>query len=278
MVSVPSQALLDSVQRLFPWMSESLLSAYSSEWSLTEDEQFALSAVRNTTEYQQMFAGNFDPETGEVRLSEADYMASRSAFDAMLESYDLNPAYFQDDFITAIENELSPTELIGRMEAAYERIVMSSDEVRRFYSESYGIEMTDAAILASAINPNIGEQILNRQIAISEIGGSAATRGFDIGLDFAGMLEQQLGRGQADDFFGEARNLIPMMQVLEGRHADPDDSFNLEDVSANLLFDDPETRRRIRRARAQESSTFTGGAQLEYVRSRAGGVTGLAQQ
>jgi hypothetical protein len=277
-VSVPSQAVLNRIQLLYPWMSTSLMDAYSTEWEASESEQLALAAVRTTTEYQQQFRGNYDPESGEVRMSEADYMASRSAFNATIESFDLNPAYFEDDFIVALENEVSPTELIGRMEAAYERIVQSSDDVRRYYSENYGIEMTDSAILASAINPSIGEQILNRQIAISEIGGSASTRGFDIGVDFATMIEDTIGSGQgADRFFGEARNLIPLMQTLLARHSDPNDSFDLEDVAANLLFDDPETRRMIRRTRAQEASTFTGGAGLEYRRGAAG-VSGLAIQ
>ena len=278
MVSVASQQLMDKLQMMYPWMTQQFLDVYAGEWTVSESDQFALSAVRNTSAYQHMFAGNFDPETGEVRMSEADYMSSRQAFNSMLRSFDLNPDYFADNFVTAIENELSPTEMIGRMEAAYDRIVQSSDEVRKYYADNYGIEMSDAAILASAIDPNVGQKILDRQISIAEIGGSAATRGFDIGTEFASMIEYELGGSRgSDEFFSEARNLIPMMEVLEARHGDPDDPFDLGDVSANLLFDDPETRRRIRRARAQEASTFTGGAQLDYVRARTGGVAGLAQ-
>ena len=67
------------------------------------------------------------------------------------------------------------------------------------------------------------------------------------------------------------------MNVLSARHGDPDDDFDLNDVSAAFLFDDPKTRRRIRRAQAQESSSFTGGATVDYKRGKTGVVAGLAQ-
>jgi hypothetical protein len=52
-VSVPSQAVLNRIQLLYPWMSTSLMNAYSTEWEASESEQLALAAVRTTTEYQQ---------------------------------------------------------------------------------------------------------------------------------------------------------------------------------------------------------------------------------
>ena len=40
-------------------------------------------------------------------------------------------------------------------------------------------------------------------------------------------------------------------------------------------LDDPEQKMRIARLQAQEMSTFTGGAAVDIVRGRTGGVTGL---
>lgn len=255
-----------------------MINAYSGEWSATENDQFAVAAVRDTASYKSRFQGNYDPETGNVRMSENDYIASKAAFDATIASVNLNPAYFGDDFITAVENEVSPSELINRVESAYERVIQQSSGMREFYATNYGIDLTDSAILASLINPDIGQKILNRRIAVAEIGGEAAARGYGIDVGFGERLAQAgVDRRAAGAFFGEAASLIPMMNVLSSRHADPDDSFNLEDVSSAVLFDDPETRRRIRRAKAQESSTFTGGAGLDYQRSQSGGVSGLAQ-
>ena len=271
---------MQKLRSLYPWMNPDMMDAYSQEWTATSNEQLATNAVRATAAWKTKFQGNYDEETGNVRMSENDYMASKAAFDATITSVNLNPTYFGDDFITALENEISPSELIGRMESAYERVIMQSAAIKDFYSQNYNIEMTDSAILASLINPDVGQQILDRRIAVSEIGGEAAARGYGIDVGFGERLAQAGvdDRDSAGQFFGQAANLIPMMQTLQARHGNPDDAFNLEDVSSAVLFDDPETRRQIRKARAQESSTFTGGAGLDYKKSQQGGVAGLAQQ
>jgi len=273
-----SAALMGRIRELYPWMTPEMLDTYERSWATYDSEEVAMQEVRQTASYQSIFAGNYDSETGQVRMSESEYFATKASFDATVESFGLNPYYFEDEWVTALENEVSPRELTGRMEAAYERIIQNSDEVRRFYSENYGIDLTDQAILASAISPRIGEEILNRQIAVAEIGGAAAKRGFEVTGAFAEMLAQEdLSTAQAGQFFGAAGELIPAMQVLAQRHADPDDEFDLNDVSAALLFDDPEVRQRMRRLATAERSTFTGGAQLGYARNRQGGVGGLAE-
>ena len=259
-------------------MTDSIIDVYETEWGISASDDLAIQMVRQTTEYQTLFAGNIDEETGQARLTESEYMASKAAFDATLVGMDLNPTYFADDFVTALNNEVSPREFIGRMEAAYERVIQSSDAIKQYYSENFGIELSDAAILASAINPTIGQEILDRKISIAEIGGEAAARGFDVSIGFGEQLAQAgIDKRAAGQFFGEASSLIPAMQTLAARHADPGDAFDLEDVSAAFLFDDPETRRRIRRLQAQESSTFTGGATVDFKRTQTGGVSGLTQ-
>jgi hypothetical protein len=273
-----SQELQNLIQQQYPWMNAEMLNAYVTTWGEYDDAGLALAQVRQTESYKTVFAGNYDSETGGVRMSESDYFANKASFDAVIVGSGLNPDYFEDEWLMALEGDVSPREMLARMEATQERVILASDEIRKYYSDNFGIDMTDAAILASAISPRIGEGILNKQIAMSEIGGSAAQRGFDIGKDFAEMLQENIDPSQAGNFFGEARTLIPMMNILQARHSDPDDSFDLNDVSSALLFDDPETRRRIRIARAQEASTFTGGGQLDYAKDRTGGVTGLAVQ
>ena len=270
-----SERLMAEIATLYPWMNQQMLDAYRTSWGEFESSELALSAVRQTDSYQTVFAGNID-ENGMARMSESEYFATKAEFDATLESVGINPAYFQDEWVMALENEVSPNEMLGRMEAAYERVIQAAPEIRTFYSETYGIDMTDEAILASAISPRIGEQILNRQIAIAEIGGAAAQRGYDIEGAFAEVLAQEgMTRQGAGQFFGEARSLLPAMEVLARRHDDPNDPFDLEDMAAGFLRDDPEVRREIRRRTAAEGSMFTGGAGIDVARGNTGGLTGL---
>ena len=50
--------------------------------------------------------------------------------------------------------------------------------------------MTDSALLASALDPAVGERILNRQIAVAQIGAEASARAFDITLQESERLYQ----------------------------------------------------------------------------------------
>jgi len=82
---------------------------------------------------------------------------------------------------------------------------------------------------------------------------------------------------EAQQFFGNAAMLVPTLSVLASRNADPDDDFDLTEFTQAQIFDDPTQRRRMRRLLAQETASFTGGAQIEFRRGQTGGVAGLAQ-
>ena len=134
--------------------------------------------------------------------------------------------------------------------------------------------MTEAAIVASFMDPDIGQAVLDRRMAMSEIGGEAAMRKFNIDLDFARQLEQGgVTRDQAQDLFGQGALDVPVLNVLAARHADPDDDFDINEFSKAYVFDDPVQRRRIRRLVAQERATFSGAN--PYGEDRSGRVTGL---
>ncbi len=272
-----TQEMRNRIVQLYPWMSPEMMDSYSSSYSegATADESLRL--VRMTPTYQHRFAGNFDAETGEVRMSEGEYFASKARFDATLLGMNLNPDLFQDQFVEALENEVSPAELESRAEAAYERIIDSAPDIRAWYSENYGIDLTDSAIMASILNPQVGDQILSKQITMAEIGGSAASHGYDIASDMARKLaNENLDYAESQELFGAAANEIPGLSILAARHNDIDDDFDLEEFTQAMIFDDPEQRRRIRRLSAQELSTWGGGSYQTMRDQKTGGVSGLA--
>ena len=138
--------------------------------------------------------------------------------------------------------------------------------------------MSREGIVASLLDQKVQSDILNRNITMAEIGGEAAQRDFDITTGFVDMLaDQGFDRGEANKLFGSAQRMLPMLGALASRHGDPDDSFDISEFT-DAYLNDPEQQKRITRLQAQEASTFTGGAQLDYVRGQSGGVTGLAQR
>ena len=270
--------IYQDTQLLMPWMPAELVGIYAEEFAEYGDPELAWSAVRQSEAYNRYFAGN-RREDGTLRMSEQEYMAVKDGYSDVFRSVGLNPKLFEERYVDLIEGDVSPDELMrDRVMPVYERIIDAAPELMAYYADTYGLEMTPEAILAAALDPDeVGSKILQRQIALAEIGGEAATSGYDVPIEFAERLyEAGVDRSQADALFRNAENIQPVLQTLAARHADPDDDFSLEEFVQAEVFSDPQQRRRIRRLQAQERSTFTGGAAIDYMRDRAsGGVAGL---
>jgi len=268
-----------------PQLSDQWVAAYIEAGGDANAEFATKSAtkiVRESGGYQAVFPEMFDDE-GNMRFvsdPEASYERTMESYRNTLRSFNVNPDIFGEQLHTLIAGSVSAGEFIQRTEAIYENVIESAPAIRNWYMENFAKEMTDQAIFASFIdgeNGPVSSAILDDRISMAQIGGEAEMRGFSIDMDFADMLEDSgLTRQGAQQFFGQAATLLPTLSVLAARHADPDDEFNLEDFTQATIFDDPAQRRRMRQLVAQEASTFTGGAQVEFTRSRAGGITGLA--
>ncbi len=249
------------------------------------NQEFASKAatkyVRESDGYREVFPAMFDDE-GNMRFvsdPEASYFRTMETYRQTLRSYDVNPDIFGDQLHDLIAGSVSAGEFTQRTEAVYENIIESAPAIRQWYMENFAKEMTDQAIFASLIDGPQGSvslAILSDNITMAQIGGEAEIRGIDIDFDFADMLEDSgMTRQGAQEFFGQAASLLPTLSILAQRHGDPDDEFDLNEFTQATIFDDPEQRRRMRRLIAQERSTFTGGAALDFRRGRTGGVTGL---
>jgi len=258
------------------WMTETgLADVWQEAYIETGDATLAIETVRRDSAYDAYFPGN-RRDDGSLRYDEATYFGIIESYEDALLSVDVIPDFFREKFGDLIAGLVSPNEFVNRVESMYESVIESSSQIRDFYAANYGIDMTDSAIVASFLDPDIGMAILDKRIAVSQIGGEASVRGFNVGLEYAESLQRSgISRDEAQQFFGDAASFVPTLTVLAARHADPDDDFDLDDFTRASLFDDPEQRRRMRRLVAQERSTFTGSAQLDFVKARSGGVTGL---
>lgn len=269
-----SESVLRVLRAEFPWLPDPLLDVLADEYVDTGDPAQAQRAMRLAPEYEQFFPGN-RREDGTLRYDELSYLTYVDRAKGALASINVNPDLFEEDIIRAIENDLQVSQVEARIDAAYERIIDRAPEVREFYATNFGIELSDAAIVASVLNPEIGTAILEGRLSSAEIGGQAALRGFGIDLQLADQLRQRDVTGpQAGEIFGAAAESVPILDVLARRHGDPNDDFDLNDFLAASIFDDPVERRRIRRLIQQERESFSTGA---FGRSEGGAITGLRQ-
>lgn len=245
-------------------------------WVATGDGSLAMEAVRQSPIYDEFFAGN-RREDGSIRYDENTYLGIIESFEDTLLSINLNPDIFREYFVENIEGNRSPAEFASAVNAVYEQVIQNVPEVAQWAATTFNLDATPQALIAMAIEPRVGEAILSRKIAMSEVGGAAATKNFTIGANLAEKLVRYGTDtfGEAAELFAEANVLLPAISTLARRHNDPDDDFSLEDFTNAAVFGDPEQRRTMRRLIAQERVSFGPDQALALRRSQEGAATGL---
>ena len=267
---------IENARALLPGWSDVLLNLFVEEWVDTGgDFALAMARVQSSPDYAAAFPG-LVRDDGSLRFTnEQEYLAARTIFETSLEALGINPFLFGDTFVGLLEREVGVREMVARIETTYTRIIDSTPETIAFFARQFGLaDLTPEAILAIALDPAVGDLILNRQISIAEIGGAAGVRDIDIDLDLVQRLvEVGIDVGTASETFGQAAETLPILNVLARRHNDPDDTFDINEFVGAQLLDDPFQRRRIRQLLARERSEFTEAG--VFTTDREGTIRGL---
>lgn len=265
-----------TAQLLMPWLPLELATTYALEWIETADDALAKAAMRNDVNYSKHFAGNRRAD-GTFRYEEADYAAVKEGFRVALMGVGVNPDLFQEQFVSLLENEVSPNEFRRRVDVVASRVLTRSAELKEYYSSMYGLEMSDAALVASVLDPSLNDAVLEKRITTAEIGAEAALRGYGLDFNMADRLYESGMTGQsANEVFSQAANTIPEINALVARHNDPDDTFDLNEFLSAAVFGDTTQRRRLRQALANEQGSFS--AQGTVAMDQSGGLSGLANR
>lgn len=242
---------------LFPYLPAHLLDIFADAWAQYGDANLALAAMRQSSAYDSFFPGIKRPD-GSLRMSEAEYFSRIESYDKAFRGWGLNPDLFRSKYVSFIEGDVSGALLSNRIAAAHEQIFQNIPQVREVYAQYAGVQMTDEAILASFLDPDIADGILSRRIAVSQVGAEAAARGFQINLPFAERLTfAGIDQARAREFFAEAEGRLPTLDELSRRFHDTDPDFDLAEFADAVVFQSAGQVRRVRRLLAAESSLFS---------------------
>lgn len=107
---------------LFPWLTGTLLDQFSDFWAETGSSTAALGRLRNTSEYDRVFAGNKRSD-GTLRMDENAYFSTKVGFREALSEYGRNPADYESSFVKMIENEMGADEFMRGLNEAYARFI-----------------------------------------------------------------------------------------------------------------------------------------------------------
>lgn len=234
-------------------MSEFLRGFTSSGSAISAMEQ-----VRGSSAYDEVFRGN-KREDGSLRMGEQDYYAYKRGWQRTLASYGLDPEFFDRErgrFVQAVEGEVSIAELADRLDMQATQIESNIEQVREFYAQGYGLDLTRESILAAAIDPTVERDLFQRKITAAQIGGEAKVRGFARSVERAEQLARAgLTQSQARDLYGQAQQVLPGLSATTERFfRGTTDLGQFEEASA---LGDVVEQSRLNRALQEEGSSFS---------------------
>jgi len=271
---------LEEAKLLYPNMSDTLLQLFANAWSESDSPVAAIQKVRQSDVYKAEFPGNYNPDTGQVRYNETTYKALEQSYIGTLAEYGIpeqtSKVLLADQFVSLLQGDVSAREFQIRVSAAYEGIVDNIQGVQNFFSTNYNVDLTPEAIFMGALDPSVGEDIIEGRITAAQIGGEASRAGFTITRTEAENLRKAgLNQAQARQLYTAAQKDLPRLQELQQRQEPSDDALTLEEFTQAVVFQDPDQLENIRRLEAEETSMFS--ASTGYAR-RGSRVTGLTQE
>ena len=153
------EQFLQEARALLPWLPESLIQIYANSFAETQNKDIAIAEVRASEDYETYFPKN-KRDDGTVRLSESDYASVKESYGLTIEDYGMNKDYFENTFATLIEKGVSPNEFRQRVASASDGITQNIPAVREYYATNFNLELNDNQILASVIDADIGQAII----------------------------------------------------------------------------------------------------------------------
>ena len=268
------------IEDLIPWLAGKggLLQEYTNAYIETGNAEFALAAVRGTEEYALYYPG-IKRSDGSLRMNEAQYEQTREGYYRILLENDLNPLVFEEAGKAAslIAGDVSVPKFKTRIESARNafRDNPIAEEIKAYYQANFNIDLTDNAIFAAALDPDISVSILQNQISQAELGAEAALKNLDLSTEQAQrMLQAGITQAGGQRFFARASDYIQQLnrlRIAQGRV----DEIGLQSVIASDITQDPEAQRQQQRILQQQASASS--ATVGAFRTQAGEVAGLEE-
>lgn len=273
-----SMTIEQRTKAMFPHWPKQLLDEYRQQWVATGDADQALALVRQGKNYDQFYPGNRRSD-GTLRFSEGEYYATVVGYRNTLRSYGLDPTEFEARglFAKAIEGELSVNEVARRTSAVYTSLEADIPQMRQWYARNYDINLSDQAIFASALDSSIGEDLLAQRLTSAQIGGLAASFGFQRDYRQVSKLAGAgLDRDEAKQLYGRAQAELGNLNALAGRWDRYDRNVDIGEFEDAMASGSVKTQQRFEGLVRSEQSSFGQGPSART--DREGGLIGLRQR
>ncbi len=263
---------LGDAQALFPYFPGNILNIIIDSWVDSGSIDLAIAQGRASEDYAKTFPG-IKREDGSLRMTEIQYLEVKDAMKDSLRNYNLNPDIFQNEIIDAIQGDVDIQEFQGRLQFGYEQLINNRDVVLEVYRAEYGMDLTEEALFAMFISPEIATSVLENQILVSQILAEAEVADITLGKSTVqDFISAGISQEQARGLFRETEQL----SGLTGVAAQMGQDLSEEDIASGLAGLSPEQLGLIKSAEARSASQSA--VQAGAATTQAGQVTGLIEE
>ncbi len=241
-------------KNLYPYYPESIIQNILDVWTDTGEITIAISEARASDTFEKEFPGIKRPD-GSLRMTEIEYLETKDYMADALRTYNLNPGVFGEDIAEAIAGDVSAKEFTGRLEFAYQQLVNNIPQVKEIYLAQHGLDLTDEAIFAMFVSPELSESVLQNQVLVSQISAEAEVAGLSIGITTAQQFVQAgIDQQASRQLFGQASQVSEGLQLSA---ASQGTSISEEEIATGLAGLSPEELSRIRGIQATATSEMS---------------------
>lgn len=261
----------DDAKALFPYYPGNILNIILNSWVDTGSIDIAIAQGRASEDYAKTFPG-IKRQDGSLRMTEIQYLEVKDAMKDELRNYNLNPDIFENEIIDAIAGDVDIQEFKGRLQFGYEQLINNRDIVLNVYREEYGMDLTEEALFAMFISPEIATSVLENQILVSQILAEAEVADVKLGKSAVQeFISAGIKQEQARTLFRETEQLAGLTRVASAAGQE----LTQEQIATGLAGLSPEQLGLIKsiEARAASQSAIIPGA----VTTQTGEVTGLIE-
>ena len=263
---------LGDAQALFPYFPGNILNIILDSWVDSGSIDLAIAQGRASEDYAKTFPG-IKREDGSLRMTEIQYLEVKDAMKDSLRNYNLNPDIFQNEIIDAIQGDVDIQEFQGRLQFGYEQLINNRDVVLEVYRAEYGMDLTEEALFAMFISPEIATSVLENQILVSQILAEAEVADITLGKSTVqDFISAGISQEQARGLFRETEQL----SGLTGVAAQMGQDLSEEDIASGLAGLSPEQLGLIKSAEARSASQSA--VQAGAATTQTGQVTGLIEE
>lgn len=229
--------------------------------------------LQETSEYKERFKAN------EVRrakglpvLNPQEYLATERAYREILNFAGLPMGFYDqpEDFRKWLEDDVSPQEIKGRVDAAVKLVNSVDPQTRAVFEQWY----TTGDLIAYALDRTRALPILERQVRAAEVGAEARRQGVGVGSNLAEQLaDRGINTERAAAGFGFIAGERDRAAVLSSIYDGED--VGEGDLIQEVFFDDAAAARRRRTLASRERAAFSGSSavnQRSLTRGTAGNV------